>query len=86
MIDCLIKLLPNINDTNNSTRSKPQTTHGARNVYMGMIQTETPYFQPAANTPFLDKASSVLAAHSTDPTFCTGDSRCNMAYAVSVQV
>jgi hypothetical protein len=60
--------------------------NGARNVYMGMIQTETPYFQPAANTPFLDKASSVLAAHSTDPTFCTGDSRCNMAYAVSVQV
>ncbi|RYH13285.1 hypothetical protein EON65_36035 [archaeon] len=56
----------------------------ARNVMMAMIQTETPYFQPAPLTPFLDKPSSVLAAHLTDPTFCTHDSRCNMAKAVNV--
>lgn len=59
--------------------------HAASNVYMGMIQTETPYFQPAAATPFVTANSSVLAAHETDPTFCTGDFRCNMAFAIVIQ-
>ncbi len=57
----------------------------AKNVLMAMIQTETPYFQPAPLTPFIDKTSSVLAKHETDPTYCTGDSRCNMALAFNVQ-
>jgi glucan 1,3-beta-glucosidase len=59
--------------------------HGANNIYMGMIQTETPYFQPSANTPFSNAASSVLAVHETDPTFCSGDARCNMAYGLVIQ-
>lgn len=58
----------------------------ARNIYMGMIQTETPYFQPSKNTPFLNEASSsVLAVHETDPSFCSGDDRCEMALAMAIQ-
>jgi len=57
----------------------------AKNVLMAMIQTETPYFQPSVNTPFLDKSSSVLSRHATDPTYCTNDARCNMALAFNVQ-
>ena len=60
--------------------------HAARNVFMGMIQTETPYFQPASATPFVTSNSTVLSVHDTDPTFCTGDFRCNMAYGLVVQV
>jgi hypothetical protein len=57
----------------------------AKNVLMAMIQTETPYFQPAPLTPFIDKESAVLSKHPSDPTFCTHDSRCNMAYAVNIE-
>ena len=45
---------------------------GASNVFMGAIQTETPYFQPSTFTPFAPTASS-------DPVFCTDDARCNMS-------
>lgn len=47
----------------------------ARNVFMGAIQTETPYFQPSKNTPFSPNAP-------TDPTYCNNDARCNMAYGL----
>lgn len=47
----------------------------ARDVFMGAIQTETPYYQPSANTPF-------NPSDPTDPTYCTGDPRCNMAYGL----
>jgi len=51
---------------------------GASNIWMGMIQTETPYFQPSPKTPALNRTAS------TDPQFCTNDNRCNMAYALVV--
>jgi glucan 1,3-beta-glucosidase len=51
--------------------------HNARNVFMGMIQTETPYFQPSSNTPF-------SPIDFRDPKFCTDDSRCNMAFALVI--
>ena len=61
--------------------------HGAKNVLLAMIQTEQPYFQPAPLTPFDTSAgSSVLAGADTDPTYCTGDSRCNMALALNIEV
>ena len=44
---------------------------------MGVIQTETPYFQPSVNTPF-------SPTYYNDPTFCTDDYRCNMAYALNM--
>jgi len=47
----------------------------ARNVFMGAIQTETPYFQPSKNTPF-------NANHPTDPIFCSNDTRCQMSYGL----
>jgi len=47
----------------------------ARNVYMGAIQTETPYYQPSTSTPFAPNDP-------TDPKFCTNDARCNMAYGL----
>jgi len=50
---------------------------GAKNVIMGMIQTETPYFQPSTNTPFAPSDAS-------DPRYCTGDVRCNMALALNI--
>eukprot|EP01125_Pyxidicula_operculata_P021932 TRINITY_DN8769_c0_g1_i1.p1 TRINITY_DN8769_c0_g1~~TRINITY_DN8769_c0_g1_i1.p1 ORF type:complete len:723 (-),score=182.65 TRINITY_DN8769_c0_g1_i1:110-2278(-) len=50
----------------------------SRNVMMGMIQTETPYFQPSTQTPFSPNYPS-------DPKFCTGDNRCNMAYALVIE-
>jgi len=60
--------------------------HGARDILMAMIQTETPYFQPSANTPFSTTSDSpVLAADPTDPPFCTNDARCNMAFGLAVQ-
>lgn len=52
----------------------------AQNVFMGMIQTETPYFQPSANTPF-----SSIPRIASDPEYCTGDARCDMALAMSVR-
>ena len=52
--------------------------HGASNVFMGVIQTETPYFQPSIWTPF-------LPLDPLDPTFCTDDFRCNMAYALNIK-
>lgn len=60
--------------------------HGARNVLMALIQTETPYFQPSPHTPFLTSPSAVLAEHATDPQFCTNDPRCDMSMALVVQV
>ena len=60
--------------------------YGAKDILMAMIQTETPYFQPSANTPFSTTAGSpVLAAHPTDPSFCSDDARCAMAYGLAVQ-
>jgi len=50
---------------------------GANNIYMGVIQTETPYYQPSAKTPFAPNSP-------TDPSFCNNDSRCNMAYALVI--
>eukprot|EP01113_Clastostelium_recurvatum_P030472 TRINITY_DN3706_c0_g1_i2.p1 TRINITY_DN3706_c0_g1~~TRINITY_DN3706_c0_g1_i2.p1 ORF type:complete len:427 (+),score=98.35 TRINITY_DN3706_c0_g1_i2:151-1281(+) len=52
---------------------------GARNIFMGAIQTETPYYQPSTRTPFTNNG---LSLHPTDPTFCTNDPRCNMAHAL----
>jgi len=51
--------------------------HNAKNVMMGMIQTETPYFQPSKSTPFSPDAP-------TDPKFCTSDTRCNMSLALAI--
>lgn len=53
--------------------------NGAANVLLAMIQTETPYFQPSLQTPFLE-----MAIHPTDPSFCTGDSRCNMSFGLVI--
>ena len=39
--------------------------YGAANVMMGMIQTETPYYQPSTKTPFSPNDPR-------DPKFCTG--------------
>jgi len=52
--------------------------YGAQNVLMTTIQTETPYFQPSAQTPF-------SPSYITDPIFCKGDNRCNMAYSLCIQ-
>ncbi|KAF2104320.1 glucan 1,3-beta-glucosidase [Rhizodiscina lignyota] len=56
--------------------------NGAKNVFMGLIQTETPYFQsnPIATTPF-----KVQAARG-DPTFenCQGDKTCEKAWGLRV--
>jgi len=49
----------------------------AKNVFMGAIQTETPYFQPSSNTPFAPNDPS-------DPTFCTNDPKCKMAYGLVI--
>jgi len=49
----------------------------SKNVMMGMMQTETPYYQPSSTTPFAPN-------HPTDPAYCTGDPRCNMAYALHI--
>jgi len=49
----------------------------AKDVFMGAIQTETPYYQPSTNTPFNPSQKS-------DPTFCTNDKRCNMAYGLVI--
>jgi len=51
--------------------------NGAKNVFMGAIQTETPYYQPSANTPFARTAPS-------DPTFCNNDRTCNMAWGLVI--
>eukprot|EP01090_Pellita_catalonica_P016773 TRINITY_DN4904_c0_g1_i2.p1 TRINITY_DN4904_c0_g1~~TRINITY_DN4904_c0_g1_i2.p1 ORF type:complete len:153 (+),score=17.19 TRINITY_DN4904_c0_g1_i2:50-508(+) len=48
----------------------------AKNVMMGMIQTETPYFQPSTHTPFNPEKSA------GDPSYCTNDDRCRMAWAL----
>jgi len=52
--------------------------HGAKDVFMGCIQTETPYYQPSKNTPW-------NPSHPTDPQYCTGDERCMMAYGLAIQ-
>jgi hypothetical protein len=50
---------------------------GAKDIFFGMIQTETPYFQPAPNTPWEPTAE-------TDPAFCSDDFRCKMAFSVTI--
>jgi len=50
---------------------------GAKNIFMGMIQTETPYYQPSMNTPF-------MTSDPRDPQFCTGDKRCQMSLALNI--
>lgn len=42
--------------------------YNAKNVFLGAIQTETPYYQPAPKTPFNPN-------HPTDPSYCTNDFR-----------
>lgn len=49
----------------------------ASNIFMGAIQTETPYFQPSTATPFAPISK-------VDPSFCTNDARCNMAYGLVI--
>lgn len=53
----------------------------ASDIFMGMIQTETPYYQPSTLTPF---TAEEVARVDSDPTFCTNDLRCSMALAVNV--
>jgi len=51
----------------------------ASNILMALIQTETPYYQPAEKTPF-------EATDSRDPTFCTSDPKlCRMSLAVHMR-
>jgi len=54
----------------------------AQNVFMGMIQTETPYYQPATNAPSVYTFGSDIS----DPKFCSlsSDYRCEMAYGLSI--
>jgi len=51
--------------------------NGAKNIFMGAIQTETPYYQPSTRTPF-------KTSHPTDPTFCNNDPTCNAAYGLVI--
>jgi glucan 1,3-beta-glucosidase len=51
--------------------------NGAANIFMGAIQTETPYYQPSSATPFARSVAS-------DPMFCTGDKSCNMALGLVI--
>ncbi|OOF91492.1 glycoside hydrolase family 55 protein [Aspergillus carbonarius ITEM 5010] len=56
---------------------------GAKDVYMAMIQTESPYFQPAPKAP----APFRTGLFANDPTFsdCSSDSStCAMAWAVRI--
>jgi glucan 1,3-beta-glucosidase len=52
--------------------------NNAKNIFMGAIQTETPYYQPSKNTPF-----SPGNDHA-DPAFCNNDQRCAMAYGLVI--
>jgi len=52
--------------------------NGARNIFLGAIQTETPYFQPSTKTPF-------KPSDPTDPKYCTTDPKCQMAYGLAIQ-
>jgi glucan 1,3-beta-glucosidase len=50
---------------------------GAQNIFMGAIQTETAYYQPApSTTPFAPSSSF------NDPVFCNDDPRCAMSLAM----
>jgi glucan 1,3-beta-glucosidase len=49
----------------------------AHDVVMAMIQTETPYYQPSPTTPF--------APGPSDPSYCSDDFRCKMAYALHIR-
>ncbi|KAI4721963.1 pectin lyase-like protein [Aureobasidium sp. EXF-10727] len=56
---------------------------GAKNIFLGHLQTETPYYQPtpAANDVFVNKVFD------SDPTFThcrSDDHQCNMAYALRI--
>jgi glucan 1,3-beta-glucosidase len=51
---------------------------GASNIVMGVIQTETPYFQPSERTPF-------ERTHLLDPTFCQNDIRCKMSLQLNIE-
>jgi glucan 1,3-beta-glucosidase len=52
--------------------------YGAKNIFAGVLQTESAYYQPEVNTPF-DPSDH------RDPWFCTDDFRCNMSYALQVK-
>ncbi|RAK97354.1 glycoside hydrolase family 55 protein, partial [Aspergillus ibericus CBS 121593] len=56
--------------------------YNAQDIYLGHIQTETPYFQdtPAADAPY------TIGTFESDPTFedCTSDSNCEKAWALQV--
>jgi len=51
--------------------------YGASNIFMGAIQTETPYYQPSTKTPFTRTTAS-------DPTFCTNDKTCAMSWGLVI--
>jgi glucan 1,3-beta-glucosidase len=52
--------------------------YGAKNIFIGVMQTESAYYQPALNTPF-DPSDL------RDPWFCKDDFRCNMSYALQIK-
>ncbi|KAK8067581.1 glycan 1-3-beta-glucosidase precursor [Apiospora saccharicola] len=57
--------------------------HGAKDVYLGHIQTETPYYQPE---PIAPKPFNVAKAFPGDPDFsgCKGDGACASSWGVIV--
>jgi glucan 1,3-beta-glucosidase len=52
--------------------------YGAKNIFIGVMQTESAYYQPAIETPF-------DSSDSRDPWFCDDDYRCNMSYAMQMK-
>jgi glucan 1,3-beta-glucosidase len=54
--------------------------YSSQNIFMGMIQTETPYYQPSTEAPSVHDYGSVVS----DPTYCDPrtDRRCEMAYGL----
>jgi len=55
---------------------------GARNVFMGAIQTETPYYQPSPATPFYDTGLTKMAS---DPDLCSDGPPCRMALGMHMR-
>lgn len=58
---------------------------GAKDIYLGHIQTETPYFQPVPTAPTPFEKSVALNRFAGDPTFadCTSDS-CKEAWGLRI--
>jgi len=52
--------------------------YGAKNVIMGAIQTETPYYQPSTKTPFMPAKPDP-----TDPVYCGGNN-CKTSYGLVI--